>query len=107
MKFRITSKKTGRKIDINLDFKTKQDTARDELDKDALGCPPAPPQPQAQPPDDRRDEAGDFLVGDAEVVGDDIQVGIGVDPSGEIACADHEDCPQGTVCIDGVCRTLT
>jgi len=85
LKFRITSKKTGRKIDINLDFKTKQDTARDELDKDALGCPPAPPQPPAQPPDDRRDEIGDFLVGDAEAVGDDIQVGIGVDPSGEIA----------------------
>jgi len=81
-KFRLMSKKTGRKIDINIDFKVNQ-IAEPDINEDS-GCdpgfeapPPQAPETPRPPHDDRRDEAGDFLVGAAPAGGDDIQVGLG------------------------------
>jgi len=65
LKFRITSKKTGRKIDINLDFKTKQDTARGDAADDVLGCSAAPDPPPAVPP---RPLPGDVDLVTGEVI---------------------------------------
>ena len=87
-KFRLMSKKTGRKIDINIDFKVNQ-IAEPDINEDS-GCDPGfeaplPQEPETPPPprdkvgEDRRDEAGDFLVGGAAAGGDDIQVGAATD----------------------------
>ena len=75
-KFRLMSKKTGRKIDINIDFKVNQ-IAEPDINQDS-GCdpgfePPLPQEPEAPPPPaggqayagEIRDNAGDSLYNDA------------------------------------------
>jgi hypothetical protein len=32
--------------------------------------------------------------------------GLGVDPSGKLACGDHGECPSGLMCVEGRCRRV-